>query len=79
MLAAFSKVLRLGFFYAYGYGGHGVAVASYLGCAMGHMLAGTHFDNPIFDLPHFRYFFTPFEKFYLPLISAWFRFLDTIS
>ena len=64
--------------YAYGFGGHGVAVASYLGYIMGHMLAGTPLDNPILDLPHARYFFTRYEKFYLPLVSTWFRFLDLV-
>ena len=68
-----------GVFYAYGYGGHGVAVASYLGHMMGNLLAGKPFDNPILDLPHHRYFFTPHERLYLPLVSIWFRFLDRIS
>jgi glycine/D-amino acid oxidase-like deaminating enzyme len=68
-----------GIFYAYGYGGHGVAVASYLGHMMGRMMAGLPADNPILKLPHARYFFTPYEKLYLPLVSAWFRFLDRIS
>jgi glycine/D-amino acid oxidase-like deaminating enzyme len=64
--------------YAYGYGGHGVAVASYLGHMMGNLLMGKASDNPILDLPHRRYFFTPYEKLYLPLVSTWFRFLDHI-
>lgn len=68
-----------GIHYAYGYGGHGVAIASYLGHIMGKMLAGQPTDNPIQSLPHTRYFFTPYEKLYLPLVSAWFRFLDRIS
>lgn len=68
-----------GIFYAYGYGGHGVAIASYLGHQMGRMLAGLSTDNPILEIPHSRYFFTPYEKYYLPLVSAWFRFLDRIS
>ncbi|MCC6456491.1 MAG: FAD-binding oxidoreductase [Caldilineaceae bacterium] len=68
-----------GIFYAYGYGGHGVAVASYLGHMMGNLIAGKPVNNPILDLPHARHFFTPYEKLYLPLISTWFRFLDRIS
>jgi glycine/D-amino acid oxidase-like deaminating enzyme len=68
-----------GIFYAYGYGGHGVAVASYLGHMMGKLLTGEPVDNPILDVPHARYFFTPYEKLYLPLVSTWFRFLDRIS
>jgi glycine/D-amino acid oxidase-like deaminating enzyme len=68
-----------GIFYAYGYNGHGVAVASYLGHMMGRYLAGLSHDNPFLALPHPRYFFTPYEQIYLPLISAWFRFLDRVS
>lgn len=68
-----------GLFYAYGYGGHGVAVAGYLGYAVGSLLAGRTVDNPLLGLPHPRYFFTPYERYYLPLVSAWFRFLDRIS
>ncbi len=68
-----------GLFYAYGYGGHGVAVASYLGHMMGNLISGKFVDNPILDLAHPRYFFTPYEKLYLPLVSSWFRFLDRIS
>jgi glycine/D-amino acid oxidase-like deaminating enzyme len=68
-----------GVHYAYGYGGHGVAVASYLGNLMGRMLAGEEVANPFLTIPHRRYFFTPYEKLYLPLVSQWFRFLDRIS
>jgi glycine/D-amino acid oxidase-like deaminating enzyme len=68
-----------GVFYAYGYGGHGVGVASYLGHMMGKHIAGKIVDNPIYELPHARYFFTPYEKYYLPFVSTWFRFLDLIS
>jgi hypothetical protein len=30
-------------------------------------------------LKHRRWFFTPYERYYLPLVSAWFRFLDRVS
>jgi glycine/D-amino acid oxidase-like deaminating enzyme len=70
-----------GVLYAYGYGGHGIAIASYLGHSIGHWIAGAPSgpDDPIRDLPHHRYFFTPYERLYLPLVSAWFRFLDWLS
>jgi glycine/D-amino acid oxidase-like deaminating enzyme len=74
-----ADALGRGLFYAYGYGGHGVAIASYLGHAMGQLLAGMTPANPFLGLPHQRYFFTPYERFYLPLVSTWFRFLDRIS
>lgn len=68
-----------GIYYAYGYGGHGVGIASYLGHMMGRLLADQPSDNPILDIPHARYFFTPYERYYLPFVSMWFRFLDRIS
>jgi glycine/D-amino acid oxidase-like deaminating enzyme len=68
-----------GIFYAYGYNGHGVAVASYLGHMMGRYLAGLSHNTPFLALAHPRYFFTPYEQSYLPLVSAWFRFLDRVS
>ena len=68
-----------GVFFAYGYGGHGVAVAGYLGHQMGRLLAGQAADIPFAELPFRRYFFTPYEQFYLPFVSAWYRFLDVVS
>lgn len=68
-----------GVFYAYGYGGHGVGIASYLGHQMGKLLVGEASDNLFLEIPHHRYFFTPYERLYLPLVSSWFRFLDRVS
>lgn len=68
-----------GVHYALGYGGHGVGVASYLGHQLGKHLAGQPVEIPFFGLPHPQYFFTPYEKLYLPFVSAWFRFLDQVS
>ena len=68
-----------GIYYAYGYGGHGVGVASYLGYQMGRLIAGQPADAPFVQLPHGRHWFTPYERYYLPLVSAWFRFLDRVA
>lgn len=68
-----------GAFFALGYGGHGVAVASYLGHNMGKLMAAQPSDNPFLDIPTPRYFFTPYARLYLPLVSAWFRLLDRVS
>jgi glycine/D-amino acid oxidase-like deaminating enzyme len=68
-----------GIYYAYGYGGHGVGIASYLGHQMGKIMCGEVVNNPILEVPHHRYFFSPYERYYLPFVSSWFRFLDTIS
>ncbi len=68
-----------GVYYAYGYAGHGVAVASLVGKEIGELLAGRRIDNIFARLPQQRYFFTPHERFYLPFVSAWFRFLDLVA
>jgi len=68
-----------GIHYAYGYAGHGVAVASLVGKEMGEVLAGQRVDCLFARLPQQRYFFTPYDKLYLPFVSTWFRFLDRIS
>ncbi len=68
-----------GIHYAYGYAGHGVAVASLVGKEMGEVLAGRRAECIFARLPQQRYFFTPYDKLYLPFVSTWFRFLDRIS
>ena len=65
--------------YAYGYAGHGIAAASLLGCEAGEILAGKSLSSPFAEIPHRRYFFTPYDRLYLPILSAWFRFLDLVS
>ena len=68
-----------GVHYAYGYAGHGVSVASLMGKEVGEMLAGQRTSNLFAEIKHTRYPFTPFDKLYLPLVSAWFRMLDVTS
>lgn len=68
-----------GIHYAYGYAGHGVAVASLVGKEIGEVIAGQRSTNIFAELRQQRYFFTPYDRLYLPLISAWFRWLDWIS
>ncbi len=68
-----------GVHYAYGYAGHGVSVASYLGKEVGELLAGQRRSTLFGEIPHARYPFTPYDKLYLPLVSAWFRTLDALS
>lgn len=65
-----------GIWYAYGYAGHGVAIASRMGCEVGEMIAGKRRGNLFSEIAHYRYPFTPYDRYYLPLVSAWFRFLD---
>ena len=68
-----------GIWYAYGYAGHGVAVAGAMGRDAAALIAGQRPDSPFVGLEHRRWFFTPYEKYYLPLVSAWFRFRDLVS
>jgi glycine/D-amino acid oxidase-like deaminating enzyme len=68
-----------GIYYAGGYAGHGVSIASLLGKEMGEMLVGQRTSTLFAQIPHNRYPFTPYDRFYLPLVSTWFRLLDQIS
>ncbi len=68
-----------GIHYAYGYAGHGVSIASYLGKEMGELLAGQRTTTLFAQISHARYPFVPYDRFYLPLVSAWFRLLDHLS
>ena len=65
-----------GIHYAYGYNGHGVSIASYLGKEMGELLAGKRTSVPFMDIKHPRSFITYFDKLYLPFVAAYYRMLD---
>jgi glycine/D-amino acid oxidase-like deaminating enzyme len=68
-----------GIHYAYGYAGHGVAIAGYLGKEVGEMIAGQRSSTPFGEIGHARYPFTRYDKLYLPLVSAWFRAQDRMA
>ena len=68
-----------GVHYAYGYCGHGLAAASYMGVEVAKLISGQQESSPFMEIPHPRYFFASFEKLFLPLGSIWYRFLDRIS
>jgi glycine/D-amino acid oxidase-like deaminating enzyme len=70
-----------GLFYALGYAGHGVAMATYLGTKMADVISGDRHANPFDGLPFPReplglYNGTPW---FLPLGAAWYKFLDWVS
>jgi glycine/D-amino acid oxidase-like deaminating enzyme len=73
---------RDGIFYALGYAGHGVAMATYLGKTVAEaMLEGTLKDHPFAAYPFpsaplSLYNGTPW---FLPLVGAWHRFLDMVE
>jgi glycine/D-amino acid oxidase-like deaminating enzyme len=72
---------RGGLYYALGYAGHGVAMATYLGSRLGARLSGEPAATPFDELP-FRG--APLGMYdgrpwFLPLVGAWYRFLDWVK
>jgi len=70
-----------GMYYALGYAGHGVAMATYQGQKMAEMIAGDKPDNPFVGIafpgaPLGLYGGSPW---FLPLVGAWYKFLDWVS
>jgi glycine/D-amino acid oxidase-like deaminating enzyme len=66
-------------FYAGGYSGHGIALATYLGGLIARRIAGERFDHPLFD-DHFPpiplYYGRPW---FLPIVGLYYRFRDLID
>jgi glycine/D-amino acid oxidase-like deaminating enzyme len=70
-----------GLYYALGYAGHGVAMATYLGTKMADVISGDPHANPFDGLPFPR---APLglyngRPWFLPLAAAWYRLLDWVS
>jgi glycine/D-amino acid oxidase-like deaminating enzyme len=70
-----------GLYYALGYAGHGVAMATYLGTKMAETIAGGREENPFStvrfpDAPLGLYNGTPW---FLPFVGAWYKLLDWIQ
>jgi glycine/D-amino acid oxidase-like deaminating enzyme len=70
-----------GIFYAVGYAGHGVAMATYQGHKMAEMIAGEKSDNPFVGIPFPS---APLglyngKPWFLPLAGAYYKVLDWIS
>jgi len=66
-------------FYAGGYAGHGIAMATYLGALIARRIAGETIESPFFD-DHFAaiplYYGRPW---FLPFVGLYYRWLDWIS
>jgi glycine/D-amino acid oxidase-like deaminating enzyme len=66
-------------YFAGGYSGHGIALATYLGTLVARRIAGERFDHPLFD-DHFAaiplYYGRPW---FLPLVGLYYRFRDWID
>ena len=68
-----------GAFYAGGYCGHGIAMATYLGQLIARRMAGDRFDHPLFDD---RFAAIPLyygRPWFLPFVGLYYRFLDWVS
>jgi len=68
-----------GAWYALGYGGHGVGIATYIGTEVGQMIAGTLDRSPFAEIPHPTRPYCREATWFLPLAARWYRFLDTIG
>ncbi len=67
-----------GLYYALGYGGHGVAMSTYLGGQLANIICGAPGQNPFNELP-----FAPLPFYYgrpfMPLGALYYKLLDVIS
>ncbi len=68
-----------GIHYAFGYGGHGLSIATYLGTEVGLLLCGQKPDSPFAAIPHPTRFFYRRRPWFLPFAALYFRLLDWIS
>ncbi len=67
---------REGVWYAMGYGGHGVPLATYLGNEAGLLMAGEIERSPFTEIPHPTRWFYRTRPWFLPLAAAAYRTLD---
>ena len=68
-----------GIYYAFGYGGHGFHLATYLGTEIALIASGQKKDSPFWGIPHQQYFFYRDKPWLLPFAAMYFRFLDAVS
>jgi glycine/D-amino acid oxidase-like deaminating enzyme len=65
-----------GIHYAFGYCGHGLSIATYVGVEIGLMLAGKKSSSPFAEIPHQTMFFYRNKPWFLPFAEQFYRFLD---
>ncbi len=68
-----------GVHYAFGYGGHGLSIATYLGTEIGKLLAGQIDSTPFAEIPHQTMFFYRNKPWFLPIAGWYYRLLDRRS
>ena len=68
-----------GVYYALGYGGHGVAMSTYLGAQMADIICGAPSSkNPFHDVPFKAIPFYNGTPWFVPFGALWYKFLDLI-
>ena len=68
-----------GIHYTFGYGGHGLSIATYLGTEIGLLLSGQKKRSPFEEISHQTMFFYRKDPWFLPFAAKYYRFLDWIS
>ena len=70
---------RDGVWYAMGYGGHGVALGTYLGAETAMLMTGEIDRSPFAEIPHPTRWYYRSEPWFLPLAAVGFRTLDRLG
>ncbi|MDM8529936.1 FAD-binding oxidoreductase [Anaerolineales bacterium HSG25] len=68
-----------GVYYAFGYCGHGVTIATYLGQQVAKLMTGQITRSPFVEVHHPTYFFYRDKPWFLPLAAAFYRVLDRLT
>ena len=68
-----------GLWYAVGYGGHGMSLATYLGTEAGNLIGGATDESPFLGLPHPTRFYYRGNPWFIPAAGVLFRNLDRIG
>jgi glycine/D-amino acid oxidase-like deaminating enzyme len=67
-----------GVYYALGFCGHGVSLATYAGAEAGSLIAGEKKHSPFLEIGHPTRFFYRNRTWFLPLAAQYYRFLDRV-
>jgi len=65
--------------YVFGFGGHGLHTALYLGREIAQLLTGEKSSSPFADIPHQTYFFYRDEPWFMPLAVQYYRLRDWMT
>jgi len=68
-----------GAWYALGYGGHGVGIATYVGTEVGRLIGGKLDRSPFAEIPHPTRPYYRDTPWFLPMAARWYRMLDAIG